>query len=40
MPTNEELDKRLKRLETLHIWAIPIVAVGLLMFFGYKKNKQ
>ena len=38
MVSNEELDKRLKRLEVLHLWGgVIIVALGVLVYVKYKK---
>jgi hypothetical protein len=37
--TNEELDIRLKKIENIHIWAIPVLAFGILIYFGIRNKK-
>lgn len=34
----QDLDRRVKRLENVHIWGVGIFIVGLLIFFLSKKN--
>lgn len=36
----QDLDKRVKRLENVHIWGVGIVIVGLLIFFLTKKGSD